>query len=333
MRPWMLLAAIGCKGPDEGVIPEPVDYTAPGPFTAGTREFTALGPGGIELVAQAWYPSDDPAGSPVDYDDLLEGGATEGLTPSCAEPRPVVAFSHGLGGVRWQSPFLVEHLATHGYVVVAVDHPGSGLFDTDPNGLGEVAVRRPLDVAAAFDGLALELPDCVDPSAGYAVFGRSFGGFTAFAAAGAVVNDPTAGGDRVRLGDPRVWAAVALAPWDGAGAITDGTSEIEVPTLVIAAREDTTTPLSMVRGLWQPLTVTPRAFGIVDEAVHYSFSPVACTIETGDGCGPGFLDEASFTAIVRRAVTAFLTQRQDPLAELQVGMDEPGVTWQVEPAE
>ena len=338
---WALLALVACGGgegadpADTANEPSPTaplptpDYAERGPYTAGTEAFTVAGPEGLTLTAQIWYPSDDPAGDPITYDGLLDGEASEGLAPACASPRPVVVFSHGLGGIRWQSPFIVEHLATHGFVVVAVDHPGSTLFDSDFRAIAEVAVRRPADVAAAFDGAAEAYGACVDPTAGYAGMGHSFGGYTAFAAGGAVVNDPTAGGAPIQLGDARVWAVVALAPWDGAGAITDGNAAITSPTLVLTGREDITTPLSLVRGLWTHVEVEPRRFAIFDEAGHYSFSPAACLLETGDGCGDGFLGEAELYPLVNRPIAAFLSAvlGVDGAGE-QVDPDAAGVTWQ-----
>ena len=45
---------------------------------------------------------------------------------------PVVFFSHGFAAFRTQSPDLCDHLASRGYVVVAVDHPGRMLTDLLP---------------------------------------------------------------------------------------------------------------------------------------------------------------------------------------------------------
>src|SRR3977135_1666353 len=45
--------------------------------------------------------------------------------PATGEPKPVVLFSHGLGGSRSASKFLGEHWAARGYVAVFVQHPGS----------------------------------------------------------------------------------------------------------------------------------------------------------------------------------------------------------------
>lgn len=40
-------------------------------------------------------------------------------------PYPVVLLSHGLGGSRDGFPYLGEHWSQHGYIVVAMQHPGS----------------------------------------------------------------------------------------------------------------------------------------------------------------------------------------------------------------
>jgi pimeloyl-ACP methyl ester carboxylesterase len=53
---------------------------------------------------------------------------------SAAGSFPVVIFSHGWGGTRTQSTFLMEELASHGYVVVAIDHPYGALVTVYPDG-------------------------------------------------------------------------------------------------------------------------------------------------------------------------------------------------------
>ena len=45
--------------------------------------------------------------------------------PADKKPMPVVLFSHGLGGSRDNNPYLGEHWAKRGYVVVFIQHPGS----------------------------------------------------------------------------------------------------------------------------------------------------------------------------------------------------------------
>ncbi|MEO8615464.1 MAG: hypothetical protein ABI600_10005, partial [Luteolibacter sp.] len=45
--------------------------------------------------------------------------------PETRSPAPVILFSHGLGGSRDNNPYLGNHWAARGYVVVFVQHPGS----------------------------------------------------------------------------------------------------------------------------------------------------------------------------------------------------------------
>ena len=43
---------------------------------------------------------------------------------------PLVIFSHGLAGTRFQNVPLCEEIASFGYVVVAIDHPGDGEYSS-----------------------------------------------------------------------------------------------------------------------------------------------------------------------------------------------------------
>ena len=66
--------------------------------------------------------------------------------------------------MRWQSPFLVEYLASHGFVVVAPDHTGNTIFDYDSGRMPEVA-RRPHDIIDAADWLKDTAPTWCQGSA------------------------------------------------------------------------------------------------------------------------------------------------------------------------
>jgi predicted dienelactone hydrolase len=310
---WTLLALLGCGKDDEGssgppgteTTPVPTGFATTGPFPVGTETVEITGTDGLALTVQLWYPASAAGTSTVMYDGLWPGNAFEGVAPDCGAARPLVAFSHGSGGIRWQSGFLVEHLASHGYVVVAPDHRGNTFTDLSGD-YADLALRRPVDIMDSVDALpTTDLADCVALADGYAIAGHSFGGYTTLALAGAAVEDPFAAGE-LDLSDARVWAALARAPWDAGGALTDGTADIAVPTMILTGERDETTPIAQVRGLWDPMVATPRWLGVFPDAGHFSFSPVACAIETGDGCGEGFIDEATFTGLVAEAGLAFL---------------------------
>jgi predicted dienelactone hydrolase len=101
-----------------------------------------------EIMVQFWYPAEvSPGATPGPYlPDIEVAGpalaktlhfpsfltshiglarsrSVPGAAVSKAEPRyPVLIFSHGLGGVRMQNTYQVEELASHGYIVVGIDH-------------------------------------------------------------------------------------------------------------------------------------------------------------------------------------------------------------------
>ncbi|MBW1811763.1 MAG: hypothetical protein JRJ87_26475, partial [Deltaproteobacteria bacterium] len=52
-------------------------------------------------------------------------------------PYPLVLFSHGSYGIRWQSVFYTLHLASHGYVVVSADHTGNTVWELIRDGFDD----------------------------------------------------------------------------------------------------------------------------------------------------------------------------------------------------
>ena len=108
----------------------------------GTRTMHVTDPTtGRELVVQLWYPArvivDRTQGlTRARYSRLREakpqfaywwGVRTNSWQDAevAAGSHPLVVFGHMWGGRRTQDTFLVEELASHGYVVAAVDHPGN----------------------------------------------------------------------------------------------------------------------------------------------------------------------------------------------------------------
>jgi predicted dienelactone hydrolase len=182
-------------------------------------------PGRRRLVVQMFYPA-EPSARSRDSEYTLGGLATR-FKPQLARVRtrafinakiaqseqryPVIVYSHSFNGSRLEDLFLVQDLASHGYVVACVDdpydtpitvwadgrvlrHPGDHWLDfSSPQGLQETLPRlehglavRVADVSFVLDQLIrLDLNDVtskfygrLDPDhAG--VLGFSFGGTTA----------------------------------------------------------------------------------------------------------------------------------------------------------
>jgi dienelactone hydrolase len=203
-----------------------------------------------QLPFEVWYPA---LGTPHD-DEIRDASARPGRYP-------LVFYSHASGGTRRQSSFLCTHLASHGYVVAAVDHIGNSATDVAERAARAAAGTRlapdEIDVLVrqfiadrvpdlrflidqVLSGSAGDLADHID-AARIGLVGWSFGGW-------AVLATPEA--------DDRVGAVVALAP---AGAsnplpgIIPATLTFawtrEVPTLYLAAERDRFILLPGVREL------------------------------------------------------------------------------------
>ena len=121
--------------------PYPVGTTGPISWTDSSRNIrgdaTSEGPR-RELVVQIWYPAAPTSRSAetaryARFKELslahsyLAAIRTNSFQNAPIEeegsPYPVLIFGHRWGGSRTQNTFLTEDLASHGYIVVAVDHP------------------------------------------------------------------------------------------------------------------------------------------------------------------------------------------------------------------
>jgi len=351
----LLVHLFACALPDDTAAPEATYYApdAPGPWSAGTAESTMTGPAG-EYAVQVWFPSSEAGGDPYAYDDFLLGSALENAAPDCGEARPVMVFSHGNAGLRYQSIFLTEHLATHGWVVVAPDHVGNTFFDDGDASLADLILRRPLDVSATFDWLADTdadglLAGCVDPDDGYAAVGHSFGGYTTLAVAGATLDAAAsaawcadaagdwlcgafadgmaaAGATTLDRGDPRVWAAVPMAP-AAYEVLVGGLANVAVPTLVLGGTLDTITPMATQVGpIYADLVATPRALGVLEGAGHFSFSDACAMVPTYDDCSPPYLPDAETHPVIATVTTAFLHATRGD-AQAEAWLPDPGATF------
>lgn len=362
-----LLAVAACTPTGDDASPDDTGDTgdegspfsspdAPGPHAAATFMTTFTATTGIEETVQVWYPTDEPSPVLYSYDGLLSDTAYDNGPPACATPRPVMMFSHGSGGVRYQSTFWTEYLATHGWVVVAPDHEGNTFFD-DSEDLMTLAMRRPIDVRDAYDWLLQtdaggRLGGCVDPDAGYAMSGHSFGAYTTLVLTGTVIdvadslafcaeNDEWLCGRladwaaanpdsaSVDLTDDRAYVGIPMAP-AGYEILIGGLPDRTTPTLVWGGTRDDLTPVdTQVRPIYADLGGSPVALAILTDAGHYTFSNACDLAPIFDDCEPPFLSEAVAHPIIRTTSLAFL-QRQlgsDDAAEF-LPPEEPLLYWE-----
>ena len=277
------------KGGANTAAPDPL---LAGPYPVGVTTITFVDPARDRpLRTEIWYPAGesarglppspitdfvDPSLAPLLADSTVPLVAVRDVPISPDAPFPLVAFSHGNGGIRFQNTFQMERLASHGFVVVAPDHTGNTLLDLgdDPNS----ATNRPLDISFLYDEMSRATDEpggrfegWVDTSLPFGVTGHSFGSFTSLAVAST---------------DPRVGAALPMA---FTGPIS---SSYSAATLLMLATEDMTIGLDQneaIRNAYDALP-GPRWLVEVVDAGHYSFT-ISCLTGTGlgdgDGCGEG----------------------------------------------
>ena len=207
------LALVPFAGAQEGPKPEAVGlrpdappYAVHGPYWVGARDFVIDPDSERPLEITVWYPALNPDGKAEEaVYALSQGNAIRSFLPNRTEwniqghaimdaapdisagPYPLVIYSHGAGAWRQAGLYLVEHLASYGFVVIAPDHPGEAAaaemfwqaFIKRPDD-----IRRTIDYAAALteSGAALENAINLDQ---VAVTGASGGGYAALATGGA----------------------------------------------------------------------------------------------------------------------------------------------------
>jgi predicted dienelactone hydrolase len=127
--------------------------------------------------------------------------AVDLYTPNLIETAPVIVISHGIAADREDFSELAQHLASHGFAVAVLDHPGSDRqhFQNLLRGLTQQIaepnefIHRPLDVSYLLDQLE-QLNQADTPLHNrlnlqkVGVIGHSLGGYTALALAGAQLN-------------------------------------------------------------------------------------------------------------------------------------------------
>lgn len=283
-----------------------------------------------QLPVEVWYPADPEAAGqeqakiiefvhdpwsdlvlaifslllpPDELNNLYQntGSVYQAPVARASAPFPLIIFSHGNGGIRFQNHTLARHLASHGFIFAAPDHTENAVFTGLPEDLviynpllmGKSSSDRPKDIGFIIDTL-LELntpgsgdrmEGAIDPDK-IGVAGHSFGGQ-------AVMSE-------VQM-DDRIRAGLNLAgPW-----ISIALFNLHVPMMYMIGLEDRTVGFP-----YNPFIVdtyehspAPRFLLEFPDGGHYTLTD-ACGLApslfgTGDGCGEGerLKDDSPFVFI------------------------------------
>lgn len=337
----------------------------------------------LPLDITLWYPAVNPDNAANAYEYTLgllrlPGHALpDALPDQSGAPYPLVVFSHGWGLSRLMYVGLMEHLASHGFIVMAVEHPGNNLLDISLNAAKAfeatpaLFVTRPQDVTRVLN-LADEMNTDSDMFGGMidmthvAAVGHSFGGYTALSAGGAQIDfsalddwcdenagsaldahpevafyppdnrdfNATAGVCFLRehrdtlaalrgldtvpdgvwpsVGDARIKAVTALAPWAGPLFGNDGLSAVNIPTLVVVGSADQVTiPERDAFPIYAGISGDKMLF-VLENANHFVYldecAPVLRQFGQSFVCSDAVWDMQHAHALIYHTVTAFLRE-------------------------
>ena len=264
----LLALALFAAAPARAQRAATADFEQPGAYPIGSeaREWSDVNRGRRPIKVVIHYPK------------------RLGATP--LGQRPLIVFSHGLGGSANMYRYFGEHLASHGFFVIHPQHAGS---DAEVAQRGQIALRvaaaklenridRPLDVGFVLDQVsALGASDRILRNvdlAQVAVAGHSFGAYTALAAVGQTV---TVNGCVMSFRDPRLKAALAMSS-QGAGTIgltSESWRSIRIPVMTMTGSEDYglgTDDVAERREAFEGMPAGLKFHLTIKDAEHHAFS-------------------------------------------------------------
>jgi predicted dienelactone hydrolase len=249
-----------------------------------------------------------PPGSPL----LLAGKAAVDA-PLAAIPAkfPVVMLSHGTGGSAIQMAWLGTVLARHGYIAVAVNHPGNNALEPYTAEGFALWWERATDISDAIDALMKDpqFGSRVD-AARIGAAGFSIGGYTVLELAGArstqadflaaceaepslptcrvpemkefgSTKDTTAqvvassaeslARDGASYRDPRISAVFAVAPAVGQAFRADAFREVRIPVAMVVGAADPIAPAAANAAKFKKLMPQSELTILPGEVSHYTF--------------------------------------------------------------
>ena len=252
-----------------------------------------------ELTVEVWYPTsvDNQHTKKTSYENVTRTGKNFSIQADAfrdsavlanneAEKFPLVVISHGYTGYRTLMYYLAEHLASHGYIVAAIDHTDSTNAEIDMinspfAGFVSTLLNRSRDQQFTLNYLTTTpnfLSKVID-SQKAGLIGYSMGGYGAVNTIGgcynftnttastftgikdpeqvekvkALLNSCAAGQYETPKVDPRWQAVIAMAPWGAQHQLfqQEALSKINTPILYIAGDLDDVSDYNAIKSLYE----------------------------------------------------------------------------------
>ena len=287
------------------------------PDILGTKEGGPTARYDRTLTLEVWYPAALAAGQKPgsDYRAItrdpaitatLHGQAVRDAAPQTTDgPFPLVIISHGYPGNRYLMSHLGENLASKGFIAVSIDHKES-TYD-DQKSFASTLYNR------AFDDLFVlnEMDRLGKTGSGSFLAGRlvvsrtgivgySMGGYGAINVIGGgyskasetisgappnklLAERGAANPDYRKTIDPRIKAAIAIAPWGMQGGFwdADGLKGIATPVLFVAGSADEVAGYEKgTKAMYQGAVNADRYLLTFVNANHNAAAPIPAPAET-----------------------------------------------------
>ena len=321
------------------------------------------------LTVEVWYPASlapgqtphgDYAGvvtrDPAVVVTLHGRGVRDAAALTKEGGYPLVIVSHGYPGGRFLLSHLCENLASKGYVVASIDHKDS-TYD-DQKAFASTLYNRPFDDLSVLNELqrlgrkesATVWGGLIDAArtgvvgysmGGYGVVNLIGGGFAKAVEAretsppnGLLAERGATNPEYLKSMDPRIKAAIAIAPWGMEQGYWDasGLTGIGTPVLFVAGSADDVSGYEKgTRAIYQAATNADRYLLTFLNANHNAGAPIPAPEETylsKDGRPPGFThyndavwDTVRMNNILDHFATAFFDRHLKGDAEKQAYLD------------
>ncbi|AFZ26230.1 putative dienelactone hydrolase [Cylindrospermum stagnale PCC 7417] len=259
---------------------------------------------GLEKINFTFNDSKRERQLPVDL--YLPQATPQSRTNAASPPFPLIVISHGLASDRYAFIYLAQHLASHGFAVAVLEHPGSNAerFQQFFAGLAgppdaKELINRPMDVKYVLD--ELQQLEKSDPKLQgklnfqqVGAIGHSYGGYTVLSLAGAKINfqqirrvcKPNRSLNlsvllqcsatdllpiNYQLKDDRIKVVIAVNPFNSSIFSQSGVSQIQVPVMLVGSSQDIVTPVvpeQIIPFTWLP---NPNKYlALIENATHFT---------------------------------------------------------------